>query len=260
MKIKHLSKYHLLFVLIVFAYLGIWESVARFEIVNPLLFPSPLTVFQAFCQWMSEGGLFQDLYASFFRLLSGFVVGGTVGIAIGMLTGRVTLVRQLLGPLIQFLRPLPPVAIIPMIIVWLGIGDTAKIFSISFAVFFPVWINTHMGALSIPESYLWSANLLSKSKLKIVVKVLMPAALPHIVAGLRTSIAIAFIMVYVSEIAGPSSGIGYQISISHLAYRIDKMIAALIVLTLFGAAADFVFINTINLIFPWMKLRGHYDN
>jgi len=236
-------------------FLIIWELVSRLKIVNPLLFPAPSVVCSALIGWGLSGGLWIDVKASFWRMLAGFIIGGFIGIGFGMLTARVKFLNLSLTPTIQLLRPLPPVAIIPLVIVWLGIGDTAKIFSISFAVFFPVWINTHIGASSVSKVYLWSAQILCKSKLKTMFKVFIPATLPAIITGLRTSISIAFIMVYVSEIAGASKGIGYQISITHLAYRIDQMMAALLVLAIAGALTDFLFSRFVRFVFPWTKLE-----
>lgn len=241
-------------VLFVILFIIAWETVSRLKIVNPLLFPAPSIVFSALIDWAVNGGLWDDVKASLWRMLTGFVLGGFIGITIGMLTARIKFLNLSLSPTIQLLRPLPPVAIIPLVIVWLGIGDTAKIFSISFAVFFPVWINTHLGATSVSKVYLWSAQILCKSKLKTMFKVFIPATLPAIISGLRTSISIAFIMVYVSEIAGASKGIGYQISVTHLAYRIDQMMAALLVLAIAGAVTDFLFARVVRLVFPWTTL------
>lgn len=236
----------------VVAFLLVWETISRIGIVNSLLFPPPTQVWRAFCEWFSSNEFWRDVKASYARMLLGFLVGGTIGTTLGMLTGRSRVANTFLVPLIQLLRPLPPVAIIPLVIVWLGIGDSAKIFSIAFAVFFPVWVNTHLGAAAIPPAYVWSAKLLSKSRMRTTCRVLFPAAFPSIFAGLRVSISVAFVMVYVSEIAGASAGIGYQISVCHLAYRIDKMIAALAILAGAGALADFLFTAGVKLVFPWV--------
>jgi ABC-type nitrate/sulfonate/bicarbonate transport system permease component len=233
--------------------LVLWEMASRTIVSNSALFPPPSRVATAFLVWSRSGELSRDLQASAWRLLVGFLGGGIAGIAAGLATGRSRIADAILGPVIQALRPLPPVAIIPLVIVWFGIGDGAKVFSTSFAVFFPTWINTHLGASSIPLEYLRSAQLLTRSKWARILYVVLPASLPFIVAGLRNSIAVAFVMVYVNELAGASSGLGYQISISHLAYRIDRMIAALAVLGAAGAAADGAFAVFVRVACPWMK-------
>jgi NitT/TauT family transport system permease protein/sulfonate transport system permease protein len=158
------------------------------------------------------------------------------------------------SPIIQLLRPLPPVAIIPLVIVWFGIGEMSKIFSIAFAVFFPVWINSHLGARDVPKSFIWSATTMRITGFRLLWKVILPASLPFIIAGLRTAVSLAFIMVFVSELAGASAGIGYQISVSYLAYRVDRMMAALAVLGLFGAISDLVLVRLTWICFPWLRL------
>ena len=238
-------------------FLLIWEFGSRIEIVSPLLFPPPSIIARALLEWIMKGEFLRDVKFSYYRMIIGFCLGGFIGIVSGLLTSRIVYIDLCFSPIIQMLRPLPPVAIIPLVIVWLGIGDISKIFSIAFAVFFPVWINTHLGASNIPSVYLWSSKILCKSKITMVFKIFIPAILPSIVAGLRNAISIAFIMVYVSEIAGASSGIGYQISVAHLAYRIDIMMASLLVLALAGATSDYIFSKCVLFIFPWMKKDGN---
>ncbi|MFA6254358.1 MAG: ABC transporter permease [Candidatus Paceibacterota bacterium] len=233
--------------------LVLWELVSRSGVVSVSLFPPPTEVAGALYGMIVSGTIFIDLGDSLWRLLVGLFIGSTAGILFGLLTGRSRFCDRRLAPIIQLLRPLPPVAIIPLIIVWFGIGDGAKIFSIAFAVFFPVWINTNIGARQISRSFLWSAKLLTKSKIKIFRKVIFPASLPFIIAGIRTAIAVAFIMVFVSELAGASSGLGYRISVTSLSYRIDQMIAALIVLGALGAITDQLFVLGTKKFFPWIN-------
>jgi ABC-type nitrate/sulfonate/bicarbonate transport system permease component len=233
--------------------LVIWELVSRSQLVPISLFPPPTKVAMAFVEMGRSGELLRDIQASLWRAVIGFALGSAVAICTGLLTGRIKALNNYLSPVIQLFRPLPPVAIIPLIIVWFGIGEEAKIFSIAFAVFFPVWINTHLGAQEIPKTFLWSAETLRVTRLQVLWKVIFPAALPFILAGLRTGIAMAFIMVFVSELAGASAGIGYQISVSQLAYRVDRMMAALILLGLFGALADFLLTRWAWWQFPWLR-------
>jgi len=197
-----------------------------------------------------------DFAYSFLRVAAGFCIGSVVGVGLGLITGRNQRIADLFTPIVQLFRPLPPVAIIPLVIIWLGIGETAKISSISFGVFFPVWLNTHIGSGRIPQQLLWSASTLSRSAKTIFWRVTLPATLPFIVAGLRAGIALAFVMVFVSELAGASVGVGYQISTSYLAYRIDRMMAGLLVLGLSGAFADYGLSAFVNWKYPWLPYLG----
>jgi NitT/TauT family transport system permease protein len=237
----------------VIAFLLAWEVVSRSGVVNAALFPPPTKVFSALIEMMRSGEMLRDMRASYLRLFVGLCGGTIIGVSIGLLTGRVRSISEALTPLIQVFRPLPPVAIIPLVIVWFGIGEMAKFFSIGFAVFFPVWLNTHLGAQQVPQRLLWSASTLTSSRLKIFWRVIFPAALPFTVAGLRVGISVAFVMVFVAELAGASEGIGYQISVANLAYRIDRMIAALAVLGASGALADYLFTKGSLRIYPWLK-------
>lgn len=239
----------------IFCALAVWEIVSFSGMVNAALFPAPSKVAVALWSMILSGDLLSDIAVSLWRLIVGLVLGVMAGVIGGMLTGRIRTLGLILSPIIHLIRPLPPVAIIPLVIVWFGIGDEAKIFSIAFAVFFPVWINTYIGSQNIPTIYLWSADLLTGSRIKIFFKVVFPAALPYIVAGVRSAVALAFIMVFVSELAGASKGLGYRISVAHLAYRTDQMIAALATLGILGALADWLLVILINRVFPWIKFK-----
>lgn len=236
---------------------GLWETVARRNWISPSLFPPPTTVLIALGELARSGDLARDLAASLWRAAAGFAWGAVAGVAVGLVTGRGERVNDYVAPVINALRPLPPVAIIPLVIVWMGISDLAKVFSIGFAVFFPVWVNTHLGAHQVPRTLLWTANILGVRGIRLFAMVILPGSLPYVVAGCRSGISMAFIMVYVSELAGASSGIGYQISVSHLAYRIDRMIAALLVLGTCGAVADLLVRGTFRLLFPWLRFTSY---
>jgi len=229
----------------------IWEALSSSGIFNAVLFPPPSKVFLALLGLALSGELFLHLSASLSRVYLGLLVGSVLGIAVGLLTGRIRIIDKSMSPLLHVFRSFPAVAIIPLVIVWFGIGETAKLFSISFAVFFPVWMNTHIGASSIPVRYVQMLSIFKTPSFKKWSKVILPASSEFIIAGVRTGIAIAFIMVFVSELAGASSGVGYIISISQLSYRMDVMIAGLFVLGLLGAVTDFAFIRLIKAIFPW---------
>lgn len=234
--------------------LSLWQICSLFGLIDPHLIPPPTRVIVAIVEWAKSGELARDFLDSIWRALTGLIVGSLIGIILGLWTGRNQLINYLLTPILNVLKAFPPVAMLPLFITLFGIGDFSKIFAISFASIFPLWVNTHLGSNNIPIEFIRSARLLSGSKVKIFFRVIIPASMNSIIAGFRISIAISFIMLYVSELAGASGGLGYQISSSQLAYRMDKMIGALILLGLTASLVDLIFNRAIDHFFPWVRL------
>lgn len=248
---KTLKKFYFLLPLAVI--IIAWQLISGFNLVNSSLFPPPSRIFLAFIELLKNGELYLDIKSSLGRVFIGLFIGSFIGVIFGLLTGRINIINKSLSPLFNILRSFPPVAIIPIIIVWLGIGESAKLFSIAFATFFPVWINTHVGASRIPIVYTNASSILTKSSIKKWFSVILPASLPYIITGIRISIGVAFVMVFVSELAGASSGIGYLISISQLSYRMDRMFVGLFLLGFFGFITDYIFTRLTKYIFPWLE-------
>lgn len=238
---------------------GLWELTARSGVVSRPLFPAPSRVAQALVEMSMSGELIRDAAASYSRIAVGFSVAACLAVPIGLATGRSRVVGLTVAPIVQSFRPLPPVAIIPLIIVWFGIGEAAKMVAIAFGVFFPVWLNTHLGAERIPQRFIWGATTLTPSHWRLFSRVLLPASLPFIIAGLRVGIGVAFVMVFVAELAGASQGIGHRVSVEHLAYRMDRMLAALVVLGGSGAMADQLFATGVCRLFPWTNATTRHD-
>jgi len=234
----------------------LWQVVNIIGVFNESLFPSPIKVFFAFLSLLYSGELLFDIFVSLWRVLLGLVIGSALGVVFGLLIGRVFWLDKTTSPFLNILRALPPVAIIPLMIIWFGIGDNAKIIEIAFAVFFPVWISTMMGVKSINENYLRTAKIFVKSRAQAFTKILFPATLPFIANGIRIGIAIAFIMAFVSELAGASSGLGYLIAYAQIIYRADIMLVGLIVLGLLAAATDYLFSSFYTKTFPWVNKNG----
>jgi len=125
------------------------------------------------------------------RAAIGFLIGATLGVAVGLATGRTQLFQMLLGPFLTLMRPIPAIALVPVAIVWFGIGEGSKYFVVSYTVFLTVWFNTHHGMQYVPETYLRAARTLGASKLREFATVVLPAAAPHIFAGIRLGVALA---------------------------------------------------------------------
>lgn len=242
----------ILFIIPIGLVIFFWEIYSSLSFVNSSFFPPPTVVFKSAIKLFTEKFIYADIFVSLYRLVLGLLLGITVGIVFGLSTGTSKIFSSLFSPIIQIFKHFPPVAIIPLMIVWFGIDDVSKILSIAFAVFFPVWMGTTTGVRSIPEIYLQSAGQFTKSKLNIFFKIILPASVPYIISGIRTSISLSFIMVFVSELVGSSSGIGYRLSISQMSYRIDDMMVILILFGVMGALSDYLFVKATNLYFPWI--------
>lgn len=235
----------------------VWEFVARAGIFNRELFPPPSAVWGAFVEMARRGELWTDLLASSRRAAVGYVLGCLAGILTGVFTGRLRIADKALSPIVHILRAFPPVAIVPFAITWFGLAESSKYFLVFWGVFFPVWVNTHAGMSQVDKTYLWAARTLGARRRHIVTEVLLPAALPHVLAGMRVAIGICFICVFVAEMAGAYEGVGFRISTSYLIFRVDKMMACLIVLGVMGSMADQLFKLVTGWVFPWTKLANN---
>lgn len=230
-----------------------WQLAAELGGLDARLFPPPLEVLEAFSEMAGNGELTRDIFASLTRALAGLVLGVVTGFACGIATGRFPIFSQSIGQLLSGLRPVPAIAIIPFVIIWLGVDEFAKIVIVSWAVMFPVWISTHIGVGRVDEKHLWAAQSLGASNSQLLWRVVVPSAMPLVTTGIRTGIGLAFISLFASEMAGASDGVGYRIFTSHLVFRVDKMMVGLIVLGLMGAAVDWIFAFGFKRFFPWMQ-------
>ena len=225
---------------------------------KPAIFPSILDVVNAFEYFLTNQNenFFADILASLRRVLGGYLIGALLGLIIGVFTARIQLLSHTLGRLLQLLRSMTPVALVSLAVVWFGIGETSKYFLIAWGVFFTVWISTQIGVQNVEPRYIWAAQSLGVSKARMVYDVFLMAALPVIISGLRTAIAISFILVFVAELAGASEGIGYRLAISYQTGRPDRVIAALITLGALGAFADGLFNWASKKVFPWFSVAS----
>ena len=220
--------------------LAVWAIVAMAGAFPDSIFPSPLSVWQAAVELYRNGTLLSDLRASLSRAAIGFGIGAVLGVGVGLLTGRTRVFRWLLNPFLTVMRPIPAIALVPVAIVWFGIGEGSKYFVISYTVFLTVWFNTHAGMDYVPEIYVRASRTLGASRMREFFTVIIPAAAPAIMAGLRLGVALAFLSLVAAELSGASSGIGYRLQESRQYIRTDRMFAMLIELGLLGAAIDLV--------------------
>ncbi|WP_217160508.1 ABC transporter permease [[Mycobacterium] fortunisiensis] len=230
-----------------------WDLLVRLEVFSPTLLPSPGDVAGAARAMYVEGTLLDDATASFRRALSGFLVGSALAIVVGTLTGRSRTARVLMEPTIQVIRPIPAIALVPLAILWFGIGEESKLFLTSLGVFFPVWVNTHTGISSTRDDYLRVAACLGAPRHQVFTSVVLPAALPFILTGLRQGIAMSLILIVASEQAGVAEGLGFRLDQARLFSQPDRLFACLVALGLVGALADQLFHRATRALVRWAK-------
>lgn len=218
----------------------IWSFFSALNIVPQAILPSPASVWSATVEMARNGTLALDLRASLSRAAIGFAIGTGLGILIGLLTGRMALMQMLLAPALTLLRPIPAIALVPLAIVWFGIGEGSKYFVISYTVFLTVWFNTHHGMQYVPDIYLRASRSLGVSRVREFVTVIIPAAAPYILAGVRLGVALAFLSLVAAELSGASSGIGYRLQEARQYIRTDRMFSLLIILGILGALTDVI--------------------
>jgi len=231
----------------------LWQVFFIFSFINPVLFPSPWDLLKIFYQNLFSGQIINDFFISMIRILVSLIIGSLLGIVMGLLSGLINLFQETFGKLFDFLRSIPPVAMLPIFIIWFGIGELSKIVVITWGVFFPIWINTFEGIKNIDLNYCKVAQIFKLNIFQKIKLLFLPGALPFIITGIRNAIAMAYILMFVAEFIGASSGLGYRIAESHLVFRVDKMMLGLLILGFLGFITDFIFKKSISKFFPWLS-------
>lgn len=247
-----------------------WQWLVTSATVNPLILPSPIAVAHkwieyllplhaydpqqmSYISWLFSGELIHDLLASLYRVLVGFLIGTGLALPLGLLMGANNRVYALMNPLIQVLRPIPPIAFIPLAILWFGLGNPPAIFLIILGAFFPVLMNTISGVRNVDGIYLRAAQNLGASQWALFYRVILPAATPYIFAGARIGMGTAFIVVIVAEMIAVNDGLGYRILEAREYFWSDKIIAGMITIGLLGLAIDTVMSKMNNHFLQWHR-------
>ncbi|WNS43955.1 ABC transporter permease [Paenibacillus sp. MMS20-IR301] len=191
--------------------LVIWEIAGTAGGISPTVLPTPHVIALEFYHLAGSGELLYHLRISLWRSLLGFLLGGSLGLALGLWSGFSRLAEKQLDPSIQMLRTVPHLAITPLFILWFGFGEESKILLIALGAFFPVYVNTFLGIRSVDEKLFEVAKVLQFNRRSLIAKLILPAALPNILLGIRLSLGAAWLGLVVAEMMGSSEGVGYLI-------------------------------------------------
>lgn len=219
--------------------LAIWQALGWLELL-PRYLVSPLTIVEQLVILAASGELLEHAWASLFRSIAGLGLAAVFGIALGLLAGVSRSVAAFYDPLISLTYPVPKIALLPMLIVWFGITDTSKVILIMISCFYPCFIAAWYGVRSVNQLWVWAAQNMGARPFQIFLKVVLPSAAPHIFAGLRVSLALAFILMFSSEMIGSSNrtGLGFLILSADSGGRFDIMFAAITAIAILGFGSD----------------------
>jgi sulfonate transport system permease protein len=215
-----------------------WEYAARSGVLSSRVLPEPLAVVRAAWQLLLTGQLWDNLKVSAGRAFAGLLVGGGLGLALGFLTGLSRRAEIALDTTLQMLRNIPPLALIPLVILWFGIDEGAKLFLVAFGVFFPLYLNTFHGIRTVDRGLIEMARSYGLSGWRLYREVILPGALPSIMVGLRYALGLMWVLLIVAETISASSGIGYMTMNAREFLQTDIMLVGILMYALLGKLAD----------------------
>lgn len=248
----------------------IWQTVTSMGWVNIQMLPPPYTVLKRWIEygspaeafnpangswisWVFSGELVRDTLGSLYRVIVGFLIGAVLALPLGLAMGANARVYAWMNPLVQLHRPIPPIAYIPLSILWFGLGNPPAIFLIAIGAFFPVLMNTIAGVRHVDGIYIRAARNLGASQVTMFVRVMLPAAVPYILSGVRIGIGTAFIVVIVSEMIAVNNGLGFRILEAREYFWTDKIIAGMYSIGLLGLAIDLGMNKLNNYLLRWHR-------
>ncbi|MGV3570660.1 MAG: ABC transporter permease [Ramlibacter sp.] len=241
--------------LLVAALLVLWETSARLWVSSPN-WPPVSQAAVAGVEGLRNGELLRVFASSLWRMLAGFGIGAALGVAIGLCMGRFALVNAALDTLVELVRPIPMPAIVPPLILLLGIDATMKITIVAFAVFFPVLVNTVAGVRSVDRVALDVARTFQVAPTRTMLRVVVPASMPYVMVGLRTSLALALIVTVVAEMIAGSEGIGFYLMTMQYAMRPGEMYFSILLLAVLGYLLNLCMVRVERRVLHWYQRAG----
>lgn len=214
--------------------LAIWEGAGRLGMIRPIFLPWPSLIWASFVDLINNGVLWGHIKASLGRVASGWFLGTLAGIVVGTLVGISMIGRSVVVPIVSALFPIPKIALLPLFILWLGIGEESKIATIGLGVFFPTVISAYSGVDAVPRSLVRMAQSFNLPLRVIVWRVILPGALPGMISGARISSSIALLLVVSAEMIGAQQGIGAFVLNAGNLMQTDQLLIGVFVLSALG--------------------------
>ncbi|MBK0001876.1 aliphatic sulfonate ABC transporter permease SsuC [Erwinia sp. S38] len=216
----------------------VWQLASQTGWLSTRILPSPESVLVTFWRLSASGELWQHLAISGWRALLGFSIGGSIGLLLGLITGMSRLGERLLDTSVQMLRNVPHLALIPLVILWFGIDESAKIFLVALGTLFPIYLNTYHGIRNVDRGLVEMARSYGLSGWSLFIQVVLPGALPSIMVGVRFALGLMWLTLIVAETISANSGIGYLAMNAREFLQTDVVVVAIVLYALLGKLAD----------------------
>lgn len=227
--------------------LVIWQLSVQWGLLSNRILPAPTDVIKAAIQLVITGELWNSLIISASRALTGFLIGGSLGLILGLINGIFRPASKILDSSLQMLRNIPHLAMIPLVILWFGIGETAKIFLVAIGVLFPVYINTFYGILAVDVNLIEMGRVYQLSFWQLLWEIMLPSALPSILVGVRYALGIMWLTLIVAETIGADAGIGYLAMNAREFMQTDIIVFSILMYAVLGKLAD--------LLAKWLEFK-----
>lgn len=248
--------------LAILVFIAIWSAVSLgnqylWKFFNPLLLPTPVDVVRAGIEAVQTGELQANIIASMKRVIQGFGIAAVAGVVVGLAVGTWKPLEKLVEPMIELLRPIPPLAFLPMMVLWFGIGEMSKIAFIAYAAFFPVFTTTVEGIKYVDPVLIRAASSLGASRADLFRHVILPAATPSIITGLRLGFGLSFFVIVAAEFIAADSGLGYMINDARTFFLVSQMLLGAVVIGLIGFAVNILLRGVESWLLRWrVTTRG----
>ncbi len=218
----------------------IWQVFGQYKIIASSILPTPLEVIQAAIRLFKSGELQEHVFISTQRALLGFLIGGIVGFILGLLNGTILFFEKTVDTTIQMVRTIPHLALIPLVILWFGIDESAKIFLVALGVMFPIYINTFNGIKNVDHKLIEMGSVYGLSRWKLFTNIILPGSLPSILVGIRYALGVTWISLIVAETIGANSGIGFLATTAREFMQMDIVVLTIVLYAILGKLSDFV--------------------
>jgi ABC-type nitrate/sulfonate/bicarbonate transport system permease component len=216
------------------ALLLLWWTASVTGLMSSVLLPSPSEVAKAFIVSLGDGSLARNVGVSLLRVIEGFSLALISAVPVGILMGSSQIARGLIEPIVELFRPIPPIAVIPLVILWFGIDELSKILVIAYGAFFPILVNTVAGFKEVDRTHIRAAQTLGAKRVEIFRDVILPSAFPFIVVGARLGMSMAFIVLVAAELIASSAGLGYLINDARYNFRTDQIFLGIACIGILG--------------------------